>query len=105
MKKTPTNLDRIPNQMGSITRFWSEKWGDKIVGWWIDGVYHADQMYRNVPRAELPFFRASVTRWKPEQHSRFQCGTHDPLEKVSDEQDYTQARFRATSAATNGMYR
>jgi len=32
----------------SIIREWSLRWGDKVSGWWFDGVYWPNNMYRSV---------------------------------------------------------
>jgi len=33
---------------------WSRQWGTKVVGWWVDGTYHADVRF---PKDEPPNFR------------------------------------------------
>jgi len=39
----------------AIIREWSVRWGDKVVGWWFDGVYWPNNMYRGV---KPPNFRS-----------------------------------------------
>jgi hypothetical protein len=38
-----------------VIREWSVRWGDKVSGWWFDGVYWPNNMYRSV---DAPNFRS-----------------------------------------------
>jgi hypothetical protein len=97
----------------AITRFWSEKWGDKIAGWWIDGVYHADQMFRNAHEPNFHSFARALRAGNPSSVLAFNSGTENPVEKLTDEQDYTAGeisrhfrcheRFVPIEATTEGM--
>ena len=41
-------------------REWSLRWGDKIGGWWIDGCYFADEMYRHPDAPNFASFTAAL---------------------------------------------
>ena len=44
--RTGKRLAEFQQKWEEIIRDWSLRWGDKLRGWWIDGCYFADAMYR-----------------------------------------------------------
>ena len=46
----------------AIVKEWSDRWGKKVHGWWIDGCYFPESMYLRVPSSSYQttvFFRYS----------------------------------------------
>ena len=39
-------LAEFQRKWEAVIREWSLRWGKSVSGWWIDGCYFADQMYR-----------------------------------------------------------
>ena len=72
-----------------IIREWSTRWEKKIAGWWFDGCYWPNTMYRS---SEAPNF-ACVARaaWagNPESIVAFNPGVVPRLISVTPEEDYT----------------
>ena len=48
-------LTRFQRNWEAVIREWSLRWGPKVHGWWIDGAYAADELYRS---EEDPNFRS-----------------------------------------------
>jgi hypothetical protein len=44
----------------SIIREWSVRWGDKVSGWWFDGCYFPNAMYRSPQRPNFESFAAAA---------------------------------------------
>ncbi|MBS3762336.1 MAG: hypothetical protein KGZ25_03420, partial [Planctomycetes bacterium] len=53
--RTGKRLADFQKKWESIVREWSNRWGEKVRGWWIDGCYFADEMYRH---SNEPNFRS-----------------------------------------------
>jgi hypothetical protein len=45
----------------AICRYWSERWGRRVAGWWIDGCYFADEMYRHADEPNFTRFVRDLT--------------------------------------------
>ena len=43
-----------------IIREWSQRWGDKIAGWWFDGCYWPNTMYRSAQAPNFESFAAAA---------------------------------------------
>jgi alpha-beta hydrolase superfamily lysophospholipase len=37
----------------AVIREWSLRWGKNVSGWWTDGCYHADKMYRHADAPDI----------------------------------------------------
>lgn len=73
----------------AIIRDWSQRWGRRISGWWIDGCYFADRMYRHSDEPNFSSFAAALRAGNPDALLAFNCGTKEPFAALTDEQDYT----------------
>lgn len=68
---------------------WSERWGDLIHGWWFDGCYHADRMYRHDDEPNFASFAAAARSGNPNSIVAFNPGVKVPVVCHSDVEDYT----------------
>ena len=77
----------------SVIREWSLRWGDKVRGWWFDGCYFADAMYRHPDAPNFQSFAAAARAGNPNSILAFSPGIFDPDAigplAVADAEDYT----------------
>jgi hypothetical protein len=68
---------------------WSRRWGAKVAGWWFDGCYYADAMYRD-PEPPNFFSLANAARaGNADSIVAFNPGVLVPIVCHSTEEDYT----------------
>lgn len=57
-----------------IHRKWSQRWGDRISGWWIDGCFSADKMYEHDDAPNFASFVAALKSGNPDSIVAFNPG-------------------------------
>ena len=72
----------------AVIREWSLRWGRSVSGWWIDGCYFADRMYRHTDEPNFGSFAAALRAGNPDGILAFNAGTADPFVPLCPEQDY-----------------
>ena len=65
------------------------RWGDKVSGWWFDGCYWPNAMYRSAGSAQFRKLRRGGASGKSEQRVAFNPGVIGRLISVSPDEDYT----------------
>lgn len=73
----------------SIINEWSLRWGKNVHGWWIDGAYQADIMYRNPNPPNFESFAAAMKAGNPDSMVCFNPGVKVPVIKHAECEDYT----------------
>ncbi|MFZ1939132.1 MAG: hypothetical protein WBE56_16220 [Terracidiphilus sp.] len=68
---------------------WSRAWGEKVVGWWFDGCYYANSMYRSVAAPNFTSFAAAARAGNAQSAVAFNPGVIYRLISVSPDEDYT----------------
>jgi hypothetical protein len=71
---TDERLTEFQTNWEAIIREWSERWGEKISGWWIDGCMFADRMYRNPDAPNFESFAAALKSGNPRSIVAFNYG-------------------------------
>lgn len=72
-----------------IIRDWSMRWGDKVRGWWIDGCYFADEMYRFDEAPNFQSLTAAFKAGNPDSIVAYNPGIFAPVICHSESDDYT----------------
>lgn len=72
----------------AVLREWSLRWGNKVRGWWIDGVYFADEMYRHPEPPNFTSFAESIRAGNPESLIAYATGVHHGAVTVDETEDY-----------------
>lgn len=80
----------------AIIREWSERWGDLVHGWWFDGCYYADRMYRHEAEPNFQSFAAAARAGNPDSIVAFNPGVKVPIVSHSDMEDYTAGEIAHT---------
>jgi hypothetical protein len=73
----------------AIIREWSLRWGDQVHGWWFDGCYYADKMYRSSDEPNFKSFAAAAKAGNPESLVAFNPGVKVPVISYTEFEDYT----------------
>lgn len=89
-KGGPDRLIDFQRHWEAICRCWSERWGTKVRGWWIDGCWFADTMYRFNDEPNFKSFAAALKAGNPDALVAFNPGLRLPcLESMTPYEDMT----------------
>lgn len=87
--RTGKRLAEFQLKWEAIVRDWSLRWGEKVSGWWIDGCYFADEMYRHPDAPNFASFAAALRAGNPDSIVAFNPGVLVPVIRHSEDEDYT----------------
>ena len=73
----------------AIIREWSLRWGKDVAGWWLDGCYFPDQMYRFNDEPNFASFAAALKAGNPDGIVAFNPGVRVPVIGATQHEDYT----------------
>jgi hypothetical protein len=73
----------------AIIREWSLRWGRNVHGWWIDGCYYADKMYRHSDAPNFRSFAEVMKAGNPDSLVAFNPGVLVPIISHTEFEDYT----------------
>ena len=73
----------------SVIREWSLRWGRSVAGWWVDGCYFADQMYRFDDEPNFASFAQAMKAGNPQAIVAFNPGVRVPVVCHAKFDDYT----------------
>jgi hypothetical protein len=86
--KTPKNV-HFQQNWEAIIREYSLRWGKLVSGWWIDGCYYADSMYRKKISPNFASFAAAIRAGNPDSIIAFNPGVKVPIIAYAEEEDFT----------------
>jgi len=72
----------------SVITHWSKQWGRKVSGWWFDGCYYPDAMYRHPQAPNFASFAAAARAGNPDSIVAFNPGVINPIITLTPEEDY-----------------
>lgn len=73
----------------SVIAEWSKRWGRNVSGWWFDGCYYPDAMYRHAEPPNFASFAAAARAGNPGSIVAFNPGVLNPIITLTPEEDYT----------------
>lgn len=73
----------------AVIREWSMRWGKDVHGWWIDGAYNADVMYRHKDPPNFQSFADAMRAGNPDAIVCFNPGVKVPVIRHAPCEDYT----------------
>lgn len=88
-KRTGERLVEFQKKWEAIVKEWSDRWGQNIHGWWIDGCYFADEMYRHPDPPNFKSFALSLKSGNPDSIVAFNPGVKVPVISHTEYEDYT----------------
>jgi hypothetical protein len=68
---------------------WSRRWEKKVVGWWFDGCYFPNMMYRSVAAPNFASFAAAARAGNSESAVAFNPGVVYRMLSMTPDEDYT----------------
>lgn len=83
----------------AICRDWSKRWGNLVSGWWIDGCYFADKMYRFPDEPNFQSFANALRAGNPDAIVAFNPGVKVPVVCHTPLEDYTAGEVNLDQAA------
>lgn len=72
-----------------MIREWSLRWRDAVKGWWVDGCYYADAMYRFPEAPNFRSFAAALRAGNEDAIIAFNPGVVTPVTTMTEYEDYT----------------
>jgi len=88
-KRTGKRLVSFQKKWEAVIREWSLRWGNKICGWWLDGCYFADEMYRHKESPNFESFAKALKAGNPDSIVAFNPGVKVPVISHTEYEDYT----------------
>jgi len=102
--RTGERLAEFQLRWEAIIREWSLGWGGKVKGWWIDGCYFADEMYRHPEPPNFASFAAALKAGNPDSLVAFNPGVKVPVICHSEEEDYTAGEISNAFPVCSGRW-
>ncbi|MFB3779318.1 MAG: hypothetical protein ACE141_17000 [Bryobacteraceae bacterium] len=72
-----------------VIREWGERWGKKVAGWWFDGCYFPNSMYRSPDPPNFASFAAAARAGNPDRALAFNPGVVYRILSVTPHEDFT----------------
>jgi alpha-L-fucosidase len=73
----------------AVIREWSERWGEEVAGWWFDGCYWPNAMYRSADPPNFASFAAAARAGNSQSVVAFNPGVVDRTLSITPFEDYT----------------
>ena len=92
-----------------VIREWSLRWGKKVAGWWFDGCYWPNSMYRYSEPPNFGSFAAAARAGNPVGVVAFNPGVYNRLRSLTGHEDYLAGEINEPNAvdlrrAVNGKH-
>lgn len=103
----PTRGERLvefQQNWEAIIREWSLRWSSHVHGWWIDGCYFADDMYRFEDAPNFGSFAQAMRVGNPESIVAFNPGVKVPIICHSEDEDYTAGEISEALPTCHGRW-
>ncbi len=71
-----------------VIRYWSERWGKKVSGWWFDGCYFPNSMYRSPEPPNFASFAAAARAGNPGAALAFNPGVFYRMFSMTPDEDF-----------------
>jgi hypothetical protein len=88
-KRGPYRNREFQTSWEKVIQEWSRRWGTKVVGWWFDGCYWPNAMYRTCEPPNFASFAQAARAGNPESIVTFNPGVTYPIISISEQEDYT----------------
>lgn len=86
---TDARLTRGLRNWEAVVREWSLRWGPRVSGWWIDGCYYPEQLYRHTDAPNFRSFAEAMKAGNPASLVAFNPGVKMPIVSATEFEDYT----------------
>ncbi|MFA6133723.1 MAG: alpha-L-fucosidase [Phycisphaerae bacterium] len=93
-------LTEFQRHWEAVIREWSLRWGSGVRGWWFDGCYKADRMYRHPDEPNFASFAAAAKAGNGQSLVAFNDGVNTPVTCLTEYEDYTAGELSHAFPAT-----
>ncbi len=83
-----------------VIREWSVRWGKKVAGWWFDGCYFPNSMYRSPDAPNFASFAAAARAGNPDAAIAFNPGVVYRMISITPYEDFTAGEIDKPELAT-----
>jgi len=83
-----------------VIREWSVRWGKKVSGWWFDGCYFPNSMYRSPESPNFASFAAAARAGNPDAAIAFNPGVVYRMLSLTPDEDFTAGEIDQPELAT-----
>ncbi len=87
--KADERLSDFQRNWEAVIREWSDRWNKLVSGWWMDGCYYADRMYRHGDAPNFKSLADALKSGNPESIVAFNPGVRVPVVTLTEHEDYT----------------
>lgn len=87
--RTGKRLKEFQIKWEAVIREWSIRWGNKVSGWWIDGCYFSDEMYKHPDAPNWESFTKALKAGNPDSIVAFNPGENIHVISLTEYEDYT----------------
>ena len=101
-ERTGERLADFQEKWESVIREWSVRWGENVKGWWIDGCYFADEMYRHPDPPNFQSLAAALKSGNPDSIVAFNPGVLTPVISMTEYEDYTAGEISEVFPKSHG---
>ncbi len=101
-QRTAKRLAEFQEKWEAVIREWSKRWGSRVRGWWIDGCYFADEMYRHNESPNFQSLAAALKAGNPDSLVAFNPGVLTPVICHTEYEDYTAGEIATIAPGMPG---
>lgn len=102
--RTGERLAEFQQKWEAVIAEWSTRWGKNVHGWWIDGCYFADEMYRHPDAPNFKSFATALKAGNPDALVAFNPGVLTPVISMTEHEDYTAGEISKTFPECPGRW-
>jgi hypothetical protein len=103
-ERTGLRLAEFQLKWEAVIREWSLRWGQKVLGWWFDGCYFADEMNRHPDAPNFRSFAAAAKAGNPDSLVAFNPGVLVPIISLTEHEDYTAGEISGAFPVCPGRW-
>ena len=103
-KRTGERLAEFQEKWEAVIKEWSTRWGQNVHGWWIDGCYFAEEMYRHPDPPNFKSFVLAMKFGNPDSIVAFNPGVLVPVISHSEHEDFTAGEISDSFPTSPGRW-
>jgi hypothetical protein len=103
-KRTGKRLAEFQVKWEAVIREWAVRWGTNIRGWWFDGCYFPDEMYRHPDPPNFQSLAAAAKAGNPDSIVTFNPGVMVPVISLTEHEDYTAGEIARAFPECKGRW-
>jgi hypothetical protein len=103
-RRGPFRNAEFQQKWETVIAEWSARWGTRVRGWWFDGCYWPNAMYRSKKPPNFTSFAAAARKGSAGSIVAFNRGVVMPIHSQSEEEDYTAGETDDPTTVTNAEF-